>query len=196
MGSVVLGLATAAFADPQHAAGDHGKPVGSGHADPGKPASKGDIGKPGEEKGQKPDKSGKGKDDKDKDDKDKDDKDKDDKDKPGTPPGLEAKSDERHKKLLERFEERKKTVTERAKSEREEIRKKLGNSLDQQPIQQELRRHARAVARLQRIQEIASVNEKPELAARALAALQKENARHDKRVSELSAAPAPSGGTP
>ena len=110
----------------------------------------------------------------------------------GGPPGLSAKDDERHKKLRERFEERRKSRGERAKSERDELRRKHGASLQNQPMQQELRRHARTVARLERIKEIADADGKTELSARATAILAKENARHEKRLAALAAAPAAS----
>jgi hypothetical protein len=118
----------------------------------------------------------------------------------GGPPGLSAKDDERHKRLLERIEERRKNRGERGKSEREELRHKLGASLENQAVQQELRRHAEAVARLERIKEIADADGKTDLSARATAVLAKENARHEKRLATLAASAAPaasaSGGAP
>ena len=118
----------------------------------------------------------------------------------GGPPGLSAKDDEHHKRLLERFEERRRNRGERAKSEREALRHKLGASLENQTVQHELRRHAEAVARLERIKEIADADGKTELSARATAILAKENARHEKRLATLTASAAPaasaSGGAP
>lgn len=154
----------------------------------------------GEHAGRK-DKSERDKDkDKEKGDKDKEKGDKDEhrEGQGGGPPGLSAKDDERHKRLLERFEERRKNRGERAKSEREELRRKLGASLQNQGVQQELRRHAEAVARLERIKEIADADGKTDVSARATAVLAKENARHEKRLATLtgSAAPAASGGAP
>lgn len=203
-GTFAFGLAASALAVPPHGGGPAGdKAKSAEHA--GKPErasdkDKGDKDKGDKDKGDKaeakkgsPDKDDKG----DKGDKEKAEKgDEGDKDKPGAPPGLQAKDDEHHKKLLERFEERKKTIAERAKGEREEIRKKWHDALDRPPVQEELRRHAMTVARLERIKEIAEASEKPELGSRAQAALEKENARHDKRMAELKsqAAPAASAG--
>lgn len=133
-------------------------------------------------------------------DKDKGDKDEHREGQGGGPPGLSAKDDEHHKRLLERFEERRENRGERAKAEREELRRKLGASLQNQGVQQELRRHAEAVARLERIKEIADTDGKTDASARATAVLAKENARHEKRLATLTGSAAPaasaSGGAP
>ena len=188
-------LTAPAMADPPPGPShDEGKPPKPGHHKKGESAEANDEGHG------KPEHAG----DKDKGEKKKDRADKDDhrEGQGGGPPGLSAKDDERHKKLRERFEERRRSRGERAKTEREELRHKLGASLGSQAMQQELRRHAQTVARLERIKEIADADGKTELSARATAVLAKENARHEKRLAALaaSAAPAPSasasGGAP
>jgi hypothetical protein len=115
------------------------------------------------------------------------------------PPGLVGRSDERHKLLLERFEKRKNSADERRRAERERIRHRWGSALDKRAALEELGRHARIVARLERIKDIAESEEKPELAKRAAAALERENALHEKKMAAFAssgAAPSASGGAP
>jgi hypothetical protein len=180
-----------AMADPPHGGPpeEKGKPSKPGHDEKAKPAASSDDGHGKAERAGGKDKSEK--------EKMKAEDDEHGKGKGGGPPGLSAKDDERHKMLRERFEERRKTRGERAKSERDELRRKHGASLRHQPLQQELRRHARIVARLERIKEIADADGKTELSARATAILAKENARHEKRLASLAApAASASGGAP
>src|SRR5262249_14685074 len=99
----------------------------------------------------------------------------------------------------ERFEMRKHTEDQRRQAEREEIRRKWGSALDKHAALEELRRHARIVARLDRIKDIADSEDKPELAKRASDALERENARHEKKMAAFAssgAAPSASGGAP
>jgi hypothetical protein len=188
---MAIALAGPAMADPPPGGPPHdeGKPAKPGHPKKGE-ADEG-HGKPEHAGGKDKDKGEK---------KEKADKDEHGEGHGGAPPGLSAKDDERHKKLRERFEERRRNRGERAKTEREELRHKLGPSLANQAMQQELRRHAQAVARIERIKEIADADGKTELSARATAVLAKENARHEKRLAALAASPAPaasaSGGAP
>jgi hypothetical protein len=190
IGTFVLGFAAPVLADPEHGGGptgEKGRPADKAHEEKGKPAGVGHEGKG------KPERT----DGKDKADKDKNDErekgSKGDEHNPAAPPGLEAKSDEHHKKLLERFEERRKTMKDRAKSERDDSRRRLGPLLNNQAVQQELRRHTMTVARLQRIKEIGDADEKADLSSRAAAALEKENARHAKRIAALAAQGSPAG---
>jgi hypothetical protein len=113
------------------------------------------------------------------------------------PPGLAGRGDERHKLLLERFEMRKNTVDQRRKGERDEIRHRWGGALDKPAAREELRRHAMIVARLERIKDVADADGKPDLAARAAAALEREKALHEKKMAAFAsagAAPSASGG--
>lgn len=126
-----------------------------------------------------------------------------DKDKPDDkgPPGLAGRADDRHAKLLERFEERKKTVAQRRQAAHDEIRRHWGNLVDLPPARDELRLHAMRTAKLERIKELAEADGKTEVVARASAALERERARHEKRMEALRAgggAPAASasGGAP
>jgi hypothetical protein len=206
IGFVICVFAAAASADPPPQPG--GKPAGAGAPtapkaapggdktkgesakgsaqgnapEKGKPESAQEHGKPGGEehaKGEKPE---------------------GEPGKPEAPPGLEAKDDEHHKILLARFEERRKTAPDRAKQERDNIRRRWAQVLDRAPVQDELRRHAMTVARLHRIKEIAEVDGKSEMSARATAAAERENSRHEQRMSALAAqgnpAGAASGGAP
>jgi len=195
---VALGLLVTApaFGDKpaknQHATEPHGsKHEGDKSEDKGKD----DKGKPeGKDKDDKGRPEGKDKDDKGK----PEDKGKDDKGKPEEPPGLEGREDEHHQKLLERFNERKKTADERRRHDREQIRRQWGAALANPVAQGEIRRHAMTVAKLDRIKDVAEAGGKPDLLGRANAALERENARHDRKMKELSAnaAPAASGGAP
>jgi hypothetical protein len=187
IGTFILGFAAPVLADPPHGGGppgEMGKPAGMGHGGKGKPERADGKGKPDRESDKDKGRKGEEKDGHD----------------PAAPAGLEAKRDEHHKKLLEAFEERRKTMKDRAKSERDESRRKLGALLNSHAVQQELRRHAMTVARLQRIKEIGDAEEKADLASRAAAALEKENARHDKRMAALAsqsaAAASASAGAP
>jgi hypothetical protein len=201
IGTFALGMAAPAFAAPPQGSGtpaEKGKPAGKAHEEKGKPADMHHEGKGKPEHADGKDKAAKDKAEKDEEKSDK--AAKDDKHNPGDPPGLAAKRDEHHKKLLERFEERKRTMKDRGKSEREESRRRLGAKLGEQGVQQELRRHAMMVARIERIKEIADADERADLSARATATLEKENARHAKRVAALSSKSHPvavaSGGAP
>lgn len=86
-----------------------------------------------------------------------------------------AKRDEWQGKRKERREER-----------RAEIEKKWGELAKGAPMRAELRIHAMRVARIERIAFVAEANENTKLAEQAKALLEKENARHQKRMEALS----------
>ena len=71
-----------------------------------------------------------------------------------------------------------------------------GALVDRPSVQEELRLHAMRIARLTRIQELAEVEGKDAVEARALKAVDRENARHDKRMQELALTPAAIPGGP
>jgi hypothetical protein len=110
-----------------------------------------------------------------------------------SPQGL-ADRDARHAKLIERFEERKRTMTERRKAAHDAIRRRWGTLVDQPPVREELRLHAMRVAKLERVKELAEADGKADLVARAALALERENTRHEKRMAAFPAgAGAPAG---
>lgn len=86
-----------------------------------------------------------------------------------------AKRDEWQGKRKERREER-----------RAEIEKKWGEAAKGAPMRAELRIHAMRVARIERVAFVAEANGNTKLAEQAKALLEKENARHQKRMEALS----------
>jgi hypothetical protein len=86
-----------------------------------------------------------------------------------------AKRDEWRAKRKERREER-----------RAEIEKKWGELAKSTPARVELRIHAMRVARIERVAFVAEANGNTKLAEQAKALLEKENARHQKRMEALS----------
>jgi hypothetical protein len=101
-----------------------------------------------------------------------------------------GKMEERLEALRLKIETRRKTFAERRDAEQDRIRIRWGALTDRPSVQEELRLHAMRTARLTRIQELAEVEGKTAVEARALKALDKENARHDKRMQELAMTPA------
>lgn len=91
---------------------------------------------------------------------------------------------------------------EKRKQRREHLaaaRAKWGDTLKKAGVKQEMNLHAKRIARLKRVETLALVGKKEAIAKRAKAAIDKENARHDKKMQELKAqapapAPAHSGG--
>jgi hypothetical protein len=86
-----------------------------------------------------------------------------------------AKRDEWQGKRKERREER-----------RAEIEKKWGEVAKSTPARVELRIHAMRVARIERVAFVADANGNTKLAEQAKALLEKENARHQKRMEAMS----------
>lgn len=73
---------------------------------------------------------------------------------------------------------------DRAKKERDELRGKVQASLKNRPMEQamkeELQRHARRLARIARVKEVATAEKDDDAGARADKLLKKEQERHDK----------------
>jgi hypothetical protein len=101
-----------------------------------------------------------------------------------------GKMEDRLEALRLKIETRRKTFAERRDAEQDRIRIRWGALVDRPSVQEELRLHAMRIARLTRIQELAEVEGKNAVEARALKAIDKENARHDKRMQELALTPA------
>ncbi|HVW29394.1 MAG TPA: hypothetical protein VHC69_28710 [Polyangiaceae bacterium] len=103
-----------------------------------------------------------------------------------TAPGLrEGSHEQRLEALTKLIAERQSTIDARRKAEQDETRVRWGKVVDQPPVVAELKTHAERVARLQRIQELAEVESKPAVVARAGRALATENARHEKQMQTL-----------
>jgi hypothetical protein len=107
-----------------------------------------------------------------------------------------GKMEERLEALRQKIETRRKTFAERRDAEQDRIRIRWGALVDRPSVQEELRLHAMRIARLTRIQELAEVEGKDAVEARALKAIDRENARHDKRMQELALTPAAVPGGP
>lgn len=107
-----------------------------------------------------------------------------------------GKMEERLEALRQKIDARRKTFNERRDAEQDRIRIRWGALTDRPSVQEELRLHAMRIARLTRIQELAEVEGKPAVEARALKAIDKENARHDKRMQEIALTPAGVPGGP
>jgi hypothetical protein len=107
-----------------------------------------------------------------------------------------GKLEDRLEALRQKIDTRKKTFDERRQAEQERIRIRWGALTDRPNVQDELRLHALRIARLTRIQELAEVEGKTAVEGRALKAIDRENARHDKRMQEIALTPAatPGGG--
>jgi len=103
-----------------------------------------------------------------------------------TEPGLSTGShDSRLAALTKLIEERKSTIDARRKAEQDQTRVRWGALVDQPAVVAELTTHAQRTARLNRIQELAEVEGKPGIAARAGHVLANENARHEKQMQTL-----------
>jgi hypothetical protein len=107
-----------------------------------------------------------------------------------------GKMEERLEALRLKIETRRKTFAERRDAEQDRIRIRWGALVDRPSVQEELRLHAMRIARLTRIQELAEVEGKDPVEARALKAIDRENARHDRRMQELAMTPAAIPGGP
>lgn len=87
--------------------------------------------------------------------------------------------------------EKAKERKERGKKDRDELRKKVQDKLKNQPMakamKEELERHARRVARITRVKEVAVTEKDDDAQKRADELLKKENARHDKWMANYDA---------
>lgn len=82
---------------------------------------------------------------------------------------------------------------ERRKAHMAEMRAKWGAIQKMPGVREEMRMHASRMARLRRIDKIALEKKKDAVAKRAEAAMEKEKARHEKRMTELKAKGADAG---
>lgn len=74
---------------------------------------------------------------------------------------------------------------DRREERREELKKKWGDVLEKPAAVAELKKHARRVARLQRVKFLAEAGGKTEIVEKAKTLLEKERARHDKRMETI-----------
>lgn len=65
------------------------------------------------------------------------------------------------------------------------LKRKYGKQLGQPPVRQELRLHAKRMARLNRMKTLAQANEKTELVERIDKMIEKENERHESKMQAL-----------
>ena len=79
--------------------------------------------------------------------------------------------------------------SERRDARREEVKKRWGNLVEKPAGRAELRKHARRVARLERIIFVADATEKPKVSENAKALLEKERTRHQARMEALKSLP-------
>ncbi len=101
------------------------------------------------------------------------------------------------KEALEDVKEARKELTEAQKERRKahmaEMRAKWGSILKMEGVKEEMSTHASRMARLRRIEKIATEKKKDAVAKRAQAAMEKEKARHEKKMTELKAKGADAG---
>jgi hypothetical protein len=81
--------------------------------------------------------------------------------------------------------ERKKQRESRRAEAREKAKAKWGDELKKPPVREELRRHARRMARLARIKEIATEKKNEARVKKADELMERERARHQKRMEQL-----------
>ncbi len=76
---------------------------------------------------------------------------------------------------------------ERRKEARDEAKKKWGDLVEKPAAREELRVHARRMARLDRIRFLAEASGKTDIVTRTDKAIERENTRHDARMAALKA---------
>ena len=114
---------------------------------------------------------------------------------PPTPPGAVKKltGPERRAHIKDRAKKRRNARAQRKKAGRDRLRKALQATLKDKPMsaayKQELKRHARRLARLERILELAAEAEDDETLERVEKLLARENARHGKWMRKHAANP-------
>lgn len=100
---------------------------------------------------------------------------------------------EEKKELKEAEKELKEERKKRRDQHLAEMRAKWGEISKKPGVKEEMRIHARRMSRLRRIEKIATEKKKDAIVKRATAAQEKEKARHQKKMDELKAQPAPAG---
>jgi hypothetical protein len=105
----------------------------------------------------------------------------------------EDRKDAREDKL----EEMRKTRTERRQARLKELRDRWGEVANRPPVREELRNHARRMARLTRAKHVAIGANKTEIAARIDKLIEREKARHQAQMDKFRAeAGKPEAGKP
>jgi len=94
---------------------------------------------------------------------------------------------EERKDLKEALAKLRETRAERRKQRREAIKQKYGDLTQKPEIRSELKTHAWRIARLNQIKRLADDQDKSKVEDRTDKLIEKENARHDKRMDELKA---------
>ena len=74
-----------------------------------------------------------------------------------------------------------------------EARAKWGDTLKKPGVKEEMKLHARRLARLRRMAKLANAAKKDAVEKRAKTLIEKEKSRHEKKMEELKAAAAPAG---
>lgn len=94
---------------------------------------------------------------------------------------------ERHRKVLMMAKERRAKRKSRAEKQRKlsAVRLAAAKGDNKAKVAQELKHHARRVARLQRVGEIAAEKQDDKAADRVLSLLKKENLRHEAKIARL-----------
>jgi hypothetical protein len=84
-----------------------------------------------------------------------------------------------------RVEERQRTIDQRRQAEKDRIRLRWGALVSVPAVHDELKAHAERTALLERIEELGQVEGKTNEVARAVRALTRENARHERQMQAL-----------
>ncbi len=92
---------------------------------------------------------------------------------------------EKREDRRETREDRREKRQERRKERREKVKEKWGDIVKRPAVREELRRHARRMARLGRLLDLAEEEKKDDAAKKIKALMEKEQARHDKRMAAL-----------
>lgn len=103
-------------------------------------------------------------------------------------------ANERGEEAKEEAKENRGDRAERRKHRVEELRKMWGDSLSVPAVREEIKVHARRMARLRRMKELAVEEKKTKLVERIDALITKEEDRHKKHMETLKSRPAEPGG--
>lgn len=95
---------------------------------------------------------------------------------------LNKAANEERKDLKEALAKLRETRAERQKADRNALRDKYGDILQQPAVREELKTHASRIARLNQIKRVADDEKKSKIASRADKLIDRENKRHDKRM--------------
>ena len=98
---------------------------------------------------------------------------------------LNKAADKERKDLKEALAKLRETRAERQKADRDELRSKYGDILQQPAVREELRTHDSRIARLNQIKRVADDEKKSKISARADKLIDRENKRHDRRMDAL-----------